>query len=256
MKRPACPSLPFSLSSLLLLVLVTTQLGSCSFIERFVIRVEEKADLPCVGVYQMEFTVEKLTEQQEEIVNAKFTEGFQPTDLFWDSQTGKCQIPPIPLKQIPYGGERKLTIVTYDSTGRSVSNGSTPAFQVEKSGDNIQSAVTLSLGRRQGVATGTLIIRFANDIPEAAKRLQFVLKALGDAKEENLFVRLIDGQPKPKFAILTNIPFANNRLVFARALDAGQNQIAGSEELSYTIEQSGADKMAARLALTFNPNAP
>ena len=146
MKRFAAPSL----SSVLLFVLALAQLGSCSYIERFVIRVEEKADLPCVGVYQMEFTVEKLTEQQEEIVNAKFTEGFQPTDLFWNSQTGKCQIPPIPLKQIPYGGERKLTIVTYDSSGRSVSNGSTPAFRVEKSGDDIQSAVTLSLGRRQG----------------------------------------------------------------------------------------------------------
>ncbi|MCB9638321.1 MAG: hypothetical protein H6727_05340 [Myxococcales bacterium] len=248
------------LSRRLLLVcaffLGATQLGSCSYIERFVIRVEEKGDLPCMGVYQMEFTVEKLTEQQEEIVQAKFTEGFQPSDLFWNSQSGSCQIPPIPLKQIPYGGERKLTIVTYDSSGRSVSNGSTPAFQVEKSGDNIQSAVTLSLARRQNMTTGTLIIRFTNDVPATAKRLQFVIKAQGDAKEENLFVTMIDNQPKPKFVILTNVPFANGRTVFARALDGAQALVASSEELSYTIEASSADKMAARLALTFNPANP
>ena len=229
--------------------------GSCSYIERFVIRVEESAGFPCMGVNQMEFTVEKLVEQQDEIVQAKFSEGFLPNELFWDSNTGKCQIIPIPLKQIPYGGKRKLTIVAYDSSGRfAVSTGSTPEFVVESSGDNVQSAVTLSLQRRANIGTGTLILRFNNPLPDTTSRLQVVLKEQGDDKEESLFVATTD--KKPEFIILTNIPFADERPLFVRALDSAQALVGLSDDLTYTISNNSPLQMSARLAVTFNPPPP
>lgn len=212
---------------------------SCSYFERFIILIDEGQSFPCVGAFRFAFVLEALEQGQDALTSEKASDSFQPGSLYWNEATGKCQLPDgILLKNIPYGGNRKITINTYDSSGQAISLGSSPTFLLEASGSNVQNRVTVSLirgcrdfdpvqgvcGQRQNVGLGTLIVRFdqtKSPVPVGTSSLVFVLPESNGLPKQEWTVPLSDGT-LPSFLIISNVPSATDRAFSMHALSGNK----------------------------------
>ncbi|TNE44153.1 MAG: hypothetical protein EP343_30845 [Deltaproteobacteria bacterium] len=214
---------------------------SCEYIARFIIRIDEGANFPCLGAYRLTFVIDALEEDQEDLANERVTNpNPQDSDLFWKPD-GTCQIPKgILLKNIPYGGKRQLIIQAYDSSGLLVASGKSPTFTLEPSGEDVKDLIVMDFVRgcrnfdsnrcidSQPVPLGTLIISFppTAPIPQGSQSLFFQSAAV---KDQNLpaINRTIKFQSNdlPTTVILTGIPASTSRTYSIHALDLNQQEI-------------------------------
>lgn len=229
--------------------------ASCDYKQRFFIKLDEGRTFPCVGVSQFTFILEAIEEGQEEIVQHKAINDI--SQLFWHTDTGKCSMPNgsgIPLKKIPYGGQRQLIIKAYDSSGREVSVGTSPPFLLEATGSNVQDTISMELRRQARILTGTLIIRFVNPLPQGTDKVEMVLQAHSNPGGQNLPEESrgipINTEEPPGFVIVTDIPPASGRKLKLHAKQ-GANTLQSSLETSYTIESGNPGKFVARVAISF-----
>lgn len=233
---------PRRISLLLLLVggFCLTLMG-CEYIARFIIRIDEGANYPCLGVYRFTFVIDALEEDQEDLANERVTNPSpSEADLFWKAD-GTCQIPKgILLKNIPYGGQRKLIIQGYDSGGMLVSSGRSPTFKLEPRGDDVKDLIAMDFVRgcrqfdavkcidSQPVALGTLVISFPATIPipKQSQSLIFQSPAVQD-KGLAAINRTIKFQSNelPTTIILTGIPESSSRTYSIHALDLSQQEV-------------------------------
>lgn len=220
---------------------LSLSLLGCEYIARFIIRIDEGANYPCLGVYRFTFVVDALEEDQEDLANERVTIP-APTeaDLFWKAD-GTCQIPKgILLKNIPYGGQRKLIIQGYDSSGLLVASGRSPTFKLEPRGDDVKDLIAMDFVRgcrqfdavkcidSQPVALGTLVISFptATPIPKQSQSLFFQSPAVQD-KGLPAISRTVKFQSndRPTSIILTGIPESPSRTYTIHALDLNQQEV-------------------------------
>lgn len=217
----------------LLLLMGLVSLTSCSYVERFIFRIDEGNTFPCVGVSRFEFVIQALEEGQDEIVQQKVSTSFADSDLNWNPISGKCQLKfGIPLKKIPYGGTRKVTIRGYDSTGKTViSTGTTKAFKVEPSGDDVEDEVVLPFQRLPNIKRGTLLIQFASGLPVGTSKVQVVLSG------ETRVVTVQKPDSPPDFILITNVnPVASGKLKLIAWQDNQLTQKLGeSQETDYSM---------------------
>jgi len=239
---------------LLLLGCICLPISGCDYIERFLIQLEEAPNsYPCVGVVHFSFVIETLSENQEEIVQHKYTEEFSAADLFWNTTTGKCQLEGIPLKKIPYGGERILTIKGYDSTRFPVVRASSQKFLVEPKGEEVKDTVNITLKRATNASRGTLIIRFDTPPPKGTNVVHLTLAAKDNLQKE---IRTIPiPETPPKFVIVTNVPPSTNRTLYLEAYSGlvnGKTQkLAKSQEKPYTIDVTQPRSFLSRVSVAF-----
>lgn len=239
--------------SLLLFLSSLPLVSSCTYFERFIIRLEERPGLPCLGLNHIEFTVEALSENQDAIVQKKAAEGFQNAQLFWNTTTGKCQLSNgILLKQIPYGGERKLTILGYDSSGTyAVASGSSSPFLVEASGNEVQTEITMQISRKADIKPGTVIIRFDNTLPAASAQIEALFQAHQGLPEDRRSIKLQTSEALPKFLILSNLPLGQERPGQLLVLDKDGKTIAQTQTFKFSIADTSPDLLSTRIAVSF-----
>jgi len=226
-------------------------LGSCDYVQRFFLIIRENRN-PCVGVISFAFELEALEAGQEAIVSQQDAKDAIDTALFWNISTGQCQRldAGIALKEIPYGGERKLTIKGLDSSGRLVSLGTSPPFLLEASGDAVVDQVNMDLVRGcrafnangdctspEQIGYGTLIIRFPiGALPAQTNTILFQLEPDPKQTPANFEVRVQVGSTLPGFLILANVPAASGRKYTIEAYTGAQKvaTLAGT----YSIAQN------------------
>lgn len=228
------------LSPLLLIALLCTGFSvvSCEYVARFIIRIDEGASLPCVGVYSFTFIVDALEEDQRAFSSETTASTGQ---LFWDASKGTCKIPRgILIKNIPYGGKRKLIIQARDSSGLLVSSGASPAFTLEPRGKDVKDLIVMDLVRgcesfdalrctkRKPMSLGTLVITFpaTAGIPSEAGRLFFQSPAVQTQNLPKLERNIpLPTKDKPKTVILSNIPVSGKRTYTIHAINADEQEI-------------------------------
>lgn len=224
---------------LLLLLLAMTPLQGCTYIERFYVIVNENR-FPCVGVVSFSFTLEALEAGQDAISNELKTVDANPSSLLWD-QTGNCQklAAGVPIKKIPYGGQRQLTVEGFDSSGELVAHGRSTSFYLEASGSNVEAKLFIDLvrGCKQFTDDGncantvpmslaTVVVRFPIGTPPL-NTARFIFRLTGQAGTPSSFTRTInitDGVV-PQFVVLSNVPSGGAKSFEVFALDQGGQQL-------------------------------
>ncbi|MEM1010179.1 MAG: hypothetical protein AAGJ35_14390, partial [Myxococcota bacterium] len=187
-----------------------------------------------------------------EITRIQQIKGILTRQLFWDRKTGQCMLDGLPLKEIPFGGERQLKVSTFDSTGNyAVSFGTTGPFSLHHD-TPFAAPVKLTLRRRSNIGIGTLLITLANPVPESTKQLQVILKAHQGQPEQIRIVNLDTQQEPPTFLILTDIPPASGRPLRISALDSFQLPLAQTQEQGYNIDLKNPQTSVALVSLTFS----
>lgn len=242
-KRPS-PMSQKTLGSLFVLsICMWLGFGSCNYHERFIISINEGNTFPCVGVIHFSFILEAAEHGQVPLTSESRTASFEDSQLYWNKQTGRCQIPEgILLKDIPYGGERKITIQGFDSTHyirQPIAMGTSPRFLLEASGSDVTENISLNLirgckqfdevqgtcGNKTNISLGTLIIRFPNTalVPQATKSILFQMKAITSQNipEVTRQINVDTSAGPPNHIILTNMPPANKRpfTIYALGVD-------------------------------------
>ena len=239
-----------SMTRFLLLVVMCTSMSlvSCEYVARFIIRIDEGANFPCIGVYSFTFIVDALEESQRAFSSETTAETGQ---LFWRTTSekdqnktysaGSCKIPRgILLKNIPYGGRRKLIVQARDSSGYLVASGASPAFTLEPRGDDVKDLIAMDLvrgcesfdasrcTRSKTVSLGTLIISFPPNggIPDTAGRLFFQSPAVAAQNLPKIERKIpLPTDKRPDTIILTNIPVSGQRSYTLHAINTGEQEI-------------------------------
>ncbi len=229
---------------------------SCDYIQRFYLVVDEGSHLPCFGVSHFSFKVESMSEEMDSpIVEDKYMEDFQPSAFFWSSETGKCNFGEgFPIKKIPYGGQRQLTITGYDSTGKQISAGQSPLFLVEPSGSEVQDEIIMNLSRVPNLPLGVLVIRFTVPTTEKMAKYRIIFKPYKKGSY-NLNLEVREFGPKmtggKNFLIISGLPYADQRQCTLEVTTiSGQKFKSKDNECFYTFKKEDAEQAVRKTDLS------
>ena len=218
------------LAQLLVMGLVcvfTATCGGTSYRERYII-VFKETRFPCLGVSRLKIEVsgEGLTAIQREYV--------KPT--FWRITDGKCDLPDgLVIKEIPFGGVRKVTLIGYDSADLPVAEGNTVPFEVQPEGD-VQDTIELPFKRLDSVAEGTLVLTFKGGLQalhDSTKTLVLVIP-MGSGGDYKRVVPVVQVKDLQLPLVIPDIPSAASKKFTLVAQDGAGKQLQRWQGI-YTI---------------------
>jgi hypothetical protein len=210
------------------------------------IKVDGGASSGCVGAVGVEVDLQPDSSSGSIVRYTFASKSALKDDLLWSTDTGLCQLQNVRIPSIPLGGQRRVTLRFFDSSGRVISKGSiAESIPMDANAAAFKKTHTVSLVREPSVTLGTLILQFIDPhtLPAATRYVYLETASVEPGKEPFALASFRHtGSTPPTFVVFSGIPTGPNRSLRVIPLDDSFNTLGEwSEVYSLPVTLTGAN---------------